>query len=266
MTQIDRAISHIRSLDDAGRLDTPLARVDARAKVFVTLTFLVTVASFGRHQLVEPLPLSLLLAIGLSQADVPIGVVGSRLALAAPFAILVGIWNPFFETEPMLSLGPVVLSSGWVSFLSVVERVLLGVTAVLLLIASTGMDSVATALGRMGMPRVLVTQLLLLYRYAFLLVDEVARILRAHALRAPERRRPEWRTVRSLLGELLLRSLARAERVHAAMLCRGFSGEVHGQDGERFRVRDGVVLSACTGYMLLVRFVDLPRLIGDLFS
>lgn len=266
MTAIDRAISHIHSLDDASRADTPLTRLDARAKVLVTLAFLVTVASFGRHQLVEPLPLVLLLAIGLALGEVPLGVLGSRLALTTPFAVLVGIWNPIFETEPLLRLGPLVVSAGWVSFLSVVERVLLGVTAVLLLIASTGMDSVAAALGRLGMPRVLVTQLLLLYRYAFLLVEEVSRLLRAHALRAPERRRPGLRTVPSLLGELLLRSLARAERVHAAMLCRGFTGELHPVSRARFGARDGVILAAGTGYVALVRLVDLPRAIGGLFS
>jgi len=266
VTPIDRAISQIRSLEDASRADTPLARLDARTKVLVTLAFLVTVASFGRHQVVEPLPLTLLLAIGLALGEVPVGVLGSRLALTAPFAVLVGIWSPLFETEPLVRLGPLWLSAGWVSFLSVVERVLLGVTAVLLLIASTGMDSVAAALGRLGAPRVLVTQLLLLYRYVFLLIEEVSRMLRAHALRAPERRRPSWRTVPSLLGELLLRSLARAERVHAAMLCRGFTGELSPASRARFGVRDGLVLAASSGYVALVRLVDLPRAIGGLFA
>jgi cobalt/nickel transport system permease protein len=248
------------------RIDTPLARVDARAKVIVVLAFLVTVASFDRHQLLQPLPLLILVAVGLALGDVPGRVLGSRLVIASPFAILIGIWNPLFEPEPMLRLGPVVLSAGWVSFLSIIERFLLGMTGVLLLIASTGMDGVATALARLGMPRVLATQLLLLYRYAFVLVAEVGRVLRAHSLRAPDHPRPRWRTAGSLLGELLLRSLARAERVHAAMLCRGFDGEIRVVGPARIAFRDVAFVVACVGYLALVRMVDLPRTIGSLFA
>ncbi len=264
MTPIERAVAQLRSLDDASRANTPLARVDARAKVLVVLAFLVTVASFGRHQVLQPLPLTVMVAVGLALGDVPWSALASRVALAAPFAILVGIWNPVFETEPMLELGPVVLSAGWVSFLSVVERVLLAVTVVLLLIASTGMDAVANALGRLGMPRVLVAQLSLLHRYVFVLIDEVARVLRAHSLRAPERTRPDWRTARRLLGELLLRALARAERVHTAMVCRGFAGEFPALMRTPLGRSDVMVFAACIGYLVLVRAVDLPRAIGNL--
>jgi cobalt/nickel transport system permease protein len=266
VTPIDRTISHVHSLDDLARLDTPLARIDARAKVLAAFALLVTVASFERHDIVRPLPLLILLAAGLALGDVPVRVIAARLAIASPFAILVGIWNPLFEPDPLLHLGPVVLSAGWVSFLSILERFLLGMAAVLVLIATTGLDAVGTALGRLGIPRVLVTQLLLLHRYAFVLVAEVGRMLRAHALRAPERPRPGWRTMRSLLGVLLLRSLARAERVHAAMLCRGFDGEIRRTARGRFAVRDAAVLVGSIAFCVVVRLVDVPRWLGHVVS
>ncbi|MBN2195779.1 MAG: cobalt ECF transporter T component CbiQ [Polyangiaceae bacterium] len=264
MTPIDRAISHLHSLDASARLDSPLGRLDARAKVLVTLGFLVTVASFGRHQLLQPLPLVILLSAGWALSEIPVRSLGFRLAIASPVAVLIGMWNPLFEPEPMLRLGSMVVSAGWVSFLSILERFLLGMAAVLLLIGSTGVDAVAAALGRLGVPRVLVTQLLLLYRYVFVLAAEVERMLRAHSLRAPNRPRPELRTVRSMLGELLLRSLARAERVHAAMLCRGFAGELRAVTPLRLGLGDALFVLAGLGFLALVRLADLPRAIGNL--
>jgi cobalt/nickel transport system permease protein len=259
VTPIERALSHVSTLDDLARRGTPVGRLDARAKVLVVFGFLVTLASYGRHDIVQPLPLLVFLTVGMALGDVPWRIILARLAIASPFAILVGIWNPLFETRPLLQLGPLVLSAGWVSCLSVIERFVFAVAAVLLLIATTGFDAVAAALGRLGMPRVLMTQLLLLYRYGFLLGGETSRMLRAHALRAPLHPRPTLRTMRSLLGELLIRSLARAERVHMAMLCRGFDGEIRRKSRMQFRVQDATFVAGSVGFFALVRVVDVPR-------
>ena len=263
---IDRALSHVHSLDELARRDTPVGRLDARAKVLVAFIVLVTVASFGPHDLLRPLPLSILLVTALSLGDVPLGMLGTRLAWASPFAILVGIWNPWFDPQPLLQLGPVTVSAGWVSFLSIVERFLFAVAAVLILLATTGFDAVATALGRLGMPRVLVTQLLLLYRYSFVLGAEASRILRAYALRAPSHPVPTWAAIPSLLGGLLLRSLARAERVHTAMLCRGFDGQIPHSTTGHFGWVDLAVLLGAAGFCGLVRYVSLPLWLAGALS
>ncbi|MFC1641821.1 cobalt ECF transporter T component CbiQ [Myxococcota bacterium] len=264
MTPIDRTLSHVSSLDGLARRSTPVGRLDARAKVLVTFGFLGTLASYGRYEIAQPLPLLVLLAAGMALGDVPWRIVLTRLAIASPFAVFVGIWSPLFEPRSMLHIGPVVLSAGWVSFLSIIERFVFAVAAVLLLIATTGFDAVATAAGRLGVPRVLVTQLLLLYRYAFLLGAEASRLLRAHALRAPAHPRPTLRTMRSLLGELLIRSLTRAERIHVAMLCRGFDGEIRRDSQMHFGFRDAAFILGSAGFLVLVRGVDVPGWLASL--
>jgi cobalt/nickel transport system permease protein len=259
---LERALSHVASLDELARRASPVASLDARAKVLAAFCFLVTIASFGRHDLVRPLPLLIYLAVGMALGDVPFRMVVARLAIASPFALLVAIWNPLFETRPLLQVGAWAISAGWVSFFNIIERFVLALAAVLLLVATTGMDPVTSALGRLGMPRVLVTQLMLLYRYGFLLGAEASRMLRAHALRVPAQPRPTLQTLRSLLGELLLRSISRAERVHRAMLCRGFDGELRRMFGGRFTARDAGFLIGSIAFFLLVRVVDVPRFIA----
>lgn len=266
MTAIERTLSHVSTLDDLARRDTPVGRLDARAKVVVLLGFLLTLASYGRHDVVRPLPLLVFLVVGMGLGDVPWRVILARLAIASPFAILVGLWNPVFETRPLLYLGNLVVSAGWVSCLSIVERFVFAVAAVLLLVATTGLDAMAAAFGRLGLPRVFVTQILLLHRYGFVLAAEASRMLRAHALRVPAHPRPTLRTMRSLLGELLVRSLARAERVHLAMLCRGFDGELRRTSPMRLRLRDAVFVAGSGAFFLLVRMVNVPRWLGSIVS
>ncbi len=264
MTHIERALSHVSALDELARRPTPIGRLDARVKLLATFALLITIASFGRHELGRPLPLLIYLAAGMALGDVPWGVVLTRVAIASPFALMVGIWNPLFEPLPLLPLGPWEVSAGWVSCLNILERFALAMAAVLLLVATTGFDTVAAAMGRLGMPRVLVTQLMLLYRYGFLLGAEASRMLRAHALRVPAHPRPTLHTLRSLLGEFLLRSIARAERVHVSMLCRGFDGEVRGTARWRVSAGDAGFLVASIAFFALVRAVDVPRLLASL--
>jgi cobalt/nickel transport system permease protein len=261
---LENILAHVHTLDELARRDTPLARVDARAKVVVTFAFLVTLASFDPHDLSRPWTLVVLLALGVAWGEVPLSMLAMRVAIASPFALLIGLWNPLFDSRPECSLGPLVLSAGTLSLLSIVLRFVLSLTAVLLLVATTGFDRVCSALGRLGVPRVLVTQLWLLYRYAFVLGDEVVRVLRAHALRAPNHPRPSWRTARALFGQLLIRSLGRAERVYAAMLCRGYTGELWPLGARRLRPGDwGFLLGGC-GFLVLARALDVPRWLAGL--
>jgi len=263
---LERSLGHLYTLDELGRRDTPLGRIDARVKVLVVLWLLLILTSFDSHQLGRPLPLVLLLALGFALGDVPVRLVATRVLVASPFALLVGIWNPLIDSSPLWRLGPVVLSAGWVSFLSILLRFILGLTAVLLLVATTGFGATCTALGRLGVPRSLTTQLVLLYRYSFVLVEEVSRTLRAHALRAPDRSHPTLGTAKSLLGELLLRTLGRAERVHAAMLCRGFDGALELGARARLRVADvGFLLGWCA-FIAAVRAWDVPGWLGRIIT
>jgi cobalt/nickel transport system permease protein len=90
-------------------------------------------------------------------------------------------------------------------------------------------------------------------------------MLRAHALRVPDHPRPTLRTLRSLLGQLLVRSLGRAERVHVAMLCRGFDGELRRKSPMRFGSRDALFVAGSGSFLLLVRLVNVPYWLGSLF-
>jgi cobalt/nickel transport system permease protein len=182
--------------------------------------------------------------------------------VASPFVVGVAAFEPLLDRSPALSLGGVVLSGGAVGFATILAKCALSLSAALLLVATTGFDAVCVALRRLGTPRALATQLLLTFRYLFVLGEEVESALRAHALRSPDHPRPSLRVAGTLLGQLLVRSLSRAERVHAAMRCRGFDGELRLWRPWRFSLRDAAFLSAVCALLVASRAVDLPALLG----
>lgn len=263
--KIENALLEIRRLDEISAQDSPLHQLDARAKVLTTLAVLVCMLSLGRYEVSRLLPFAaypLLLAL---LGGVPLGALLRRAALALPFVIFVGIFNPFIDRETVLRLGPLAISGGMLSLASIVLRSLLAVTTALALVAVTGFDPICRALGRLGMPSVFLVQLQFLYRYIFVLAEEAARMMQARSLRAAPGARPSLREYRSLLGSLLLRTLDRAGRVHLAMLCRGFTGSMPGmRPGTRFGLPELQFCLLWGLYLLAVRILDLPRLLGGL--
>src|SRR4029079_6038976 len=93
---------------------------------------------------------------------------------------------------------------------------------------TTPFDRLLVAFRQLGMPRVCVTLLAFTYRYAFVVFDELARMRTAQRARTFGPRGPwaAWKGTVQLVAMLMIRSLDRAERVHNAMLARGWQGDV----------------------------------------
>ncbi|HEY6837854.1 MAG TPA: energy-coupling factor transporter transmembrane component T, partial [Geobacteraceae bacterium] len=182
--------------------------------------------------------------------------------LAFPFVLFVAIFNPLLDRQILLQAGPLALSGGWLSFFSILLRLCLTVGAALILIATTGFNGVCAALERLGAPRAFVVQLLFLYRYIFVLADEGGRMARARELRTFDGRGLEMRTYSSLVAHLLLRTIARARRVHLAMLSRGFNGVFTLRRSFDFGWREAFFTAGWSALFICLRAVDLPQLLG----
>lgn len=266
MADIATAFFDLGRLDRLAHADTPMHRLDPRAKLLATLIFLVCVVSFDRYAVAGLLPFLLYPVVVIALAELPVGYLLKKVLLVAPLALLVGIANPWFDSAPLLRLDGITLSGGWVSYLSILLRFALTVTAALVLIATTGFHGVCVALRRIGVPAAMTVQLLLAYRYLFVLASEGARMVRARSLRSFRRQGEGLTPYASLVGHLLLRTIDRAQRVHRAMLARGFSGELHSPTPLRFRPRDTLFLLGWSGAFLLFRLVNLPQWLGRLLA
>jgi len=253
-------------MDDLGRMDTPLHRLDARAKILATAAFLVAVMSFGRYDVAALTPLFLYPFALAALGNIPAGYLLGKIALAAPFAVFVGMFNPLLDRETMEMLGPWPVSAGWFSFASILLRFTLTVSAGLILVASTGIHRLCAGLERMGVPRVFAMQILFLHRYFFVIGDEGRRMLRSVELRSGDARRPGLRLYGTLIGHLLLRSLDRALRIHRAMVSRGFDGEVRVLQHRAPGWRDAVFVAAWCLFFTLARCWNLAEIAGRLAS
>lgn len=255
-------------LDLLAQKDTVIHRINALAKLLTTLVFIGLVTSHGRYAVLALIPYAIFPITITVMADLPTRIILQKILLAAPFTLFVGILNPFFDSTPILQIGNIYITGGVVSFISIFIRMLLCVTATILLIATTPFHEICYSLRRLGIPKPFIVQLMLLHRYIFILTQEAARLIQARSLRSFNGRGSELPYFIPMLGQLLLRSLDRAQRVHAAMLSRGFTGEIHIMRPSFMKNTDIAFLAAWSAAFLLLR-TNIPshimRKIGELF-
>lgn len=262
MASLEDGIYDLGRLDQLAYRDTPVHRLDPRAKVVTTAVFLVCVVSFDKYAVLPMLPFVAYPLLLAADGGLPLGFLGKKLVAVAPFALLVGAFNPLLDREIVLQLGGLGIAAGWISYVSILLRFMLTAAAALVLIATTSFQGVCMALERLGTPEVLATQLLLLYRYIFVLAEETMRMARARALRSFGGRGMGMRVYGQMLGQLLLRTYARAQRLYQAMLARGFDGHIRTVRRLRLTGRDVAFTLGWSAAFVLFRLYDVPLTVG----
>jgi cobalt/nickel transport system permease protein len=266
MHTIQGTLLDFRQLEQLASGNSHIHRLDPRVKILTTLVFSIAVISFDKLEISSLLPFILFPVVLSAQASIPPGYILKKLALVIPFAIMIGIFNPLFDRTVVATLGPLDITGGWMSFLSIILRTTLTVSAALLLVSVTGFNNICQSLSQMGVPQVFTTQLLFLYRYIFVLTEEVSSISRAYALRSINGKKMNIRVLSSLLGNLLLRTWERAERIHLAMLSRGYNGLFINRKTDTLRRNDLIFLCSWSLFFTLMRFNNLPELLGRIVT
>ncbi len=233
---------------------SPIHGLNAGVKTAVTLLFIVVVVSFPKYAVAPLCPYFFYLALVVALADLPVRPLVRRLVVVSPFALLVGVFNPVLDRDPMELTAGLAIAGGWVSFTSIILRFVLTVGAALVLAATTPFHRICASLRSAGVPRPLVAQLLLLSRYLAVLVGEARALLRARSLRSAGNRGLGPRSAAAIVATLFIRTVERAQRIFEAMSARGFDGELRLLPGPPPRAADWVFATVCCGSFLALRF------------
>ena len=213
--------------------------LDPRIKVVVTIAFIISNAF---------LPDGAWIAFALAWAFVlfanalsglGIGFTFRRSFIALPFALAAITVLFSIPGEPVASfrfmMGDLTITdAGLLRFVSIVIRSWLSVQMAILLVAATEFPKIVHALNHLRIPTIITVIISFLYRYLFVLADEVLRLLRARQARsaAAAGKNPGgnvlWRAriAGHMAGQLFLRSYERSDRIYNAMLSRGYKGEL----------------------------------------
>jgi cobalt ECF transporter T component CbiQ len=230
------------ALERWSRLDGPLHRLDARVKLLITVAVLLSVNLTRPHEVVLFTAHFLLLCAVCLFARLPWWNVLARGFIVLPFVGGVVILN-LAGGEPVRA---------W----AVLARGYLSAVTVLLLLATTPFPKLLRGLESLGVPRFFGMILHFVYRYLFVLFEQAHNMRRASQCRAPKgRHRPLFEAAAGAVAVLFARSYGRAERIHQAMLARGFQGHFELLEAPRAGLRDWTFLAVSLGLLALLRTV-----------
>ena len=247
---------HHHYIDRVSHADSPIHRLDPRAKTIAVVVYTAVLISLGRYDLPSPwfviFPATLLLWGGI-----PLRFVLRHTIIVSPFIICVVAFSPVFDRAPQpWPLTGSTVPGGWITAISLLIRFFLGMAALIALASTTRFAELLKGLEKLGMPHLLVTQLRFLYRYLFLLIDQAMHLRQARAARdaghGPWSSR--WQSSVGLVGVLFIRTLEQAERTHLAMVARGYDGTIRLARPLRWKNHDTLFIAAVIVYLITLRW------------
>jgi cobalt/nickel transport system permease protein len=198
-------------------VETPLHRAPAECKVLATVLFVIAVALVPRHTAWPYLVDALLLMVVALAARTPVSVLVTRLAIEVPFVLFVLV----------LPLAAHDFGEGVRLALTILAKATLAVLATGVLAWTTPAPEILRGAEKLGAPKTLVAIAGFALRYLQVLLDELRRMRLARAQRGDD---PRWlwqaRDTGRTIGALVVRTFERGERVHVAMLARGYDGRM----------------------------------------
>lgn len=266
MSRLTDSLIRIQSLEELAEGDTAIHRIHPMAKMITTVFFLVVVISFNKYNISGLIPFVIYPILLMALGEIPYQSVLSRLLIALPFAFFAGLSNPFLDRGTVFLFLGIPVSRGLLSFASILIKTVLSVMAVLILVATTSMDRLAHELIRIKIPKIFVMQIMLTYRYLGLLITEAGNMMTAYHLRSSRQRGIRLEHAGTFMGQLLLRSFERADKVYTAMKCRGFNGEYHFALSEKMKFGDYIYGLLLCAVLLLMRWFNVSVIIGNLFG
>jgi cobalt/nickel transport system permease protein len=206
---------------------SPVHRAPAHLKVLALLGFmLVVVATPRQAYAVFALWAAVLLGV-VALSRVPVRYLLPRMVVEVPFVVF-AVLMPFIAHGPQIEvLGVSVSEPGLVAGVALLIKGTIGVLASLTLAATTEPQDLIRGLQRLRTPDLVVQIMGFMIRYLDVVTAELGRMMTALRSRGCDPRSPRhWPVLARSLGALFIRSYERGERVHLAMLSRGYDGRL----------------------------------------
>ena len=206
---------------------SPVHRAPAHLKVLALLAFAIVVVATPRDAYLAFAGYAALLAVVIGVSRVPPTYLLKRTVVEVPFVVF-AVLLPFVATGPQTEvLGVSVSEHGLEAGVALLIKGTLGVLASLTLAATTEPQDLLLGLERLRMPQQLVQIMAFMIRYLDVVTDEMHRMKVARESRGFSARNPQhWPVLARSAGALFIRSYERGERVHLAMLSRGYTGKM----------------------------------------
>jgi len=213
-------------LDKYSNLNSPVHRLDPRVKTITALCLIVIIVSEARGEIFPFLFYIPLVAIIAGVSRIPWSYIIKRCLIVSPFILLAALFYPLSQmlTQGYHSLGA--YSHEFMVGLSVILKAYSALILLILLTSTEKFHNILLGLRKLKMPKLIGVISALMYRYVFLIHDEILRTNLARESRCPgSLKMSRFKVYGNQAAMIFVRSLERSHILYSSMLSRGFNGE-----------------------------------------
>lgn len=225
-------------IDKYAELDGVIQKLDPRVKIILSLLFIVSVILTQPTQHTRFPPYFFLMSAVILLSKIPLAVVLKRSLVIVPFILFAAL---SIHQNGFLFLFNIMAKS-WLSFLCMI-----------MLASTTRFPRLLKGFEYLKVPKVILLIISFLYRYVFVLMDEIMRMRRARDSRSFGGG-VLWhiKTAGNMIGVLFIRAYGRSERVYSAMVSRGFTGDIKTLDTLKVGRLDVCFSAVFVSYIIMV--------------
>ena len=234
-------------------------------KIFITIEFLLAVTSVPKYDVSMLIGFLFYPIILIEMSGISKKLILKRILITLPFCVFMGISNLVFDSEVWSYIGNISITYGALSFLSLIIKVILTVASVYILVFTTPMEKIFYGLAKIKVPKIIVVQLLLSYRYIFVILKEVKNMYIAYSLRSGSTKGIKIEHMGTFIGQILLKSFNNAEEIYYAMKCRGFEGIYPLPDYDNIKLKDYIYIIAAGLSIMVFRIFNISLLMNNIF-
>jgi len=224
-----------------------LHHFDPRLKLAIMLLFIATVViTSSDKRLLFLLYTAIVLTLAL-MSQVPLVHLFGKLVKLYPMIFFISVFVPFFPAQQDVShrFGFITIyEQGLEKFLLINIKAVLAIFMSLLITTTTDLMLLLKGMESLKIPKLVISIVSFMYRFIFLLIDEVERMILAYQSRYFKLSlKNRIKTFANMIGVLFIRTYERGERIYLAMESRGFKGEVHTYTDLNWKRSDSVALT-----------------------
>lgn len=254
MSKLNNVIYEIHSMDELANKNCWINNINPTVKLVLTIIYISIIVSFDKYNLSGIIIMMIYPIIIFSTNDISFKDSLKRLKIILPLVCFVGVFNPFFDREILIKVGEISISKGMISMITLMIKGVLTSFGAYLLIVTTNIQKICYAMSKLHIPKIFINQVLLIYRYITVLLHEANQIIEAYSLRAPNQKGIHYKVWGSLIGQLLLRSMDKADNIYESMCLRGYVGEFNYIYSDKSKSKDYIYLISWLAIFVIIRF------------
>lgn len=232
-------------IDEHSGINSFIHRLDPRVKIICFAIFIIFVIFTEPTSVIAFLLYGVLIAVLILLSKISPGFILKKTLIIVPFVLMVAVFIPFYKEGEIAggysfgTLKVVVTYDGLTIFWNVLVKAYLCTLSMILLVASTKLSDFLKALEELRAPSIFIMILSFMYRYIFIVVNELMKMRQAKEARSLGG--SKWyhtKVFANMIGVLFMRTYERAEYVYLAMCSRGFEGKIKTVNDFHLKVGD----------------------------